>query len=110
MLARLVQVLLASSLPYARSESGTASGFVEGAGIPHIMVAFSVSVIILLIVSNGLMLPAGIAMLAALLGACLTGLVSWKKIRGVTGDVLGASSEITEVLVWSAGALFALLS
>lgn len=102
MLARLVQVIVASSLRYARSEGGTAAGFVEGAGALHIFVAILLSVIGLVIVSNGRLLPGGIALFTALLSAGLTALVSLKKIRGVTGDVLGASSEITEVLVWSA--------
>ncbi len=109
MLARFVQVLLASALPYARRRSGTASGFVEGAGVSHIIVAFSISLVALLIVSNGMLSFAGAAMVTAIFGACLTGFVSLKKINGVTGDVLGASSEVTEVLVWSAGAFLALL-
>ena len=109
MLARFVQVLLASALPYARRRSGTASGFVEGAGVSHIIVAFSISLVALLIVSNGTLSFAGAAMVTAIFGACLTGFVSLKKINGVTGDVLGASSEVTEVLVWSAGAFLALL-
>ena len=106
MLARLVQVRVASSLPYARSEGGTAAGFVEGAGTLHIFVAVFLSVIGLFVVSNGMLLPGGIALFTALLSAGLTALVSLKKIRGVTGDVLGASSEITEVLVWSAVAFW----
>lgn len=106
MLARLVQVIVASSLPYARSEGGTAAGFVEGAGALHIFVAILLSVIGLVIVSNGMLLPGGIALFTALLSAGLTALVSLKKIRGVTGDILGASSEITEVLVWSAVAFW----
>ena len=35
LLARQVQVLLASSLPYARKEGGTAQAFVGGAGAHH---------------------------------------------------------------------------
>ena len=37
-LARWVQVILASALPYARSEGGTAREFVNGAGWPHMVV------------------------------------------------------------------------
>ena len=110
MLARLVQVIVASSLPYARSEGGTAAGFVEGAGALHILVAVLLSVIGLFVVSNGMLLPGGIALFTALLSAGLTALVSLKKIRGVTGDVLGASSEITEALVWSAVTFWVIFS
>ncbi len=108
MLARLVQVILASSLPYARREGGTAAGFVEGAGVRHILITTFLSVIALLVVSGGTLLPAGVALFAATGSVALAALVSLKKIRGVTGDVLGASSEITEVFVWGAGALFSI--
>ena len=105
-LARLSQVLLASSLPYARSEGGTASGFVDGAGLPHLVSSVSVSVIVLLVLFDGMFLPFGFALLVVSVSAGLSGFLSLKKIQGVTGDVLGASSEITEALVWGAGALF----
>lgn len=110
MLARLAQVLLASSLPYARRDGGTGYGFVEGAGTRHVVCAVSISFIGLLVVSSGMLLTGGIALLAAAAGAGLTGFFSLKKIKGVTGDVLGASSEITEVLVWSSVVLWVILS
>ena len=109
-LARLAQVMLASFLPYARSDGGTAAGFVEGAGSRHIGAAFFLSVIILLFLMNMALLPLGAALFAAGIGAVLTAMLSLKMIKGVTGDVLGASSEITEVLVWTSGVLFAVLS
>ena len=109
MLARLVQVILASLLPYARSEGGTAAGFVEGAGSRHASVTFLLSIIILFALMKAVLLPAGTALLAAAAGALFTAFFSLKKIKGVTGDVLGASSEITEMLVWTAGVLFAII-
>ena len=110
MLARMVQVLLASSLPYARAEGGKASGFVEGAGRSHIIFAILSSVSCLLLILNGMLIPAIIAFLSAVACACLAGIVSMRKIGGVSGDVLGASSEITEVTVWAAGVLLSILS
>ncbi len=105
-LARLSQVLLASSLPYARNEGGTASGFVDGAGPLHLVSSVSISFIILFVLFNGIFLPFGFALLAASVSVAFSGFLSLKKIEGVTGDVLGASSELTEALVWGAGAVF----
>ena len=107
MLARLVQVFLASTFPYARKEGGTASAFVKGAGISHVLLALSFSVAALLTVSNANLVFSGIALLISMMSSGIAGFMSMKKIRGVTGDVLGASSEITEVMVWGAGVFFA---
>ena len=110
LLARLVQVALASMLPYARREGGTAAGFVDGAGIQHFVAAFLVSFLILLLLMNGEMLSSGIGLSAAIVGAVMLSLLTMKKIGGVTGDVLGASSELTEVLVWVSGAFLVIYS
>lgn len=110
LLARTVQVFLAGSLPYARAEKGTASGFVEGAGKRHIGTAFSLSTAILLVLPTASFLQPATAMLAALLAGSGVRVLSRAKIKGVTGDVLGASNEITEVFVWSAGAFVLLQS
>jgi adenosylcobinamide-GDP ribazoletransferase len=106
LLARLVQVLLASSLPYARSEVGTAHSFVNGAGRFHIVVTSVLTLLFLLLLfhDDNYALLAVIA--AALAAGLLTGVLSYRKIGGVTGDVLGAGSEVTEVFVWIAGAVF----
>jgi len=42
---------------------------------------------------------------ASLLAAAGMGFLSQKKIGGVTGDVLGAVSEVTELFVWLAAGL-----
>lgn len=107
-LARMVQVFLAGSLPYARAGKGTASGFVEGAGRRHIGTAFSLSMAIFLFLPATSFLQPLTAFLAASVAGGSIALLSRVKISGVTGDVLGASSEITEVFVWSVGALFLL--
>lgn len=107
LLARWVQVLLASALPYARREGGTAQSFVSGAGVVHIVVTSALTLLFLfpLLHAN---LYAVVAMIsAALAAALLTGLLSYRKIGGVTGDVLGAGSEVTELFVWIAAAIFA---
>jgi len=105
LLARWVQVLLASSLPYARSEGGTAQSFVKGAGALHIIVT-SLLILSLLIPLFSFIFPMiAIVIVSALVAGTMIGVLSYRKIGGVTGDVLGAGSEMTEVVVWIAGAI-----
>jgi len=91
--SRAAQVELASALPYARAEGGTAGGFVAGAGWPHrIVSAF------LALAAAGLIAgPAGLAtVVAGLVLARLFGLWCSSRLGGVTGDALGAASELVE--------------
>lgn len=104
-LARVAQVVLASLLPYARSGGGTASGFVSGAGAWHAAAA--------LLTGAGLVvLLTGFSHLFfTLLGAfvavsVLVGWLSVRRIGGVTGDVLGAASELCELVAWCVAACF----
>ncbi len=107
LLARQVQVLLASALTYARSEGGTAQAFVSGAGALHIVVTSLLTLLFLVSLLHADLYALVTVVSAALLGALLTGWLSWRKIGGVTGDVLGAGSEITELFVWIAAAFYA---
>jgi len=59
---------------------------------------------------NGAIVSSGIGLSAAIVGAVMTSLLTMKKIGGVTGDVLGASSELTEMLVWMSGVFLAMYS
>ncbi|MEI8186334.1 MAG: adenosylcobinamide-GDP ribazoletransferase [Chlorobiaceae bacterium] len=106
LLARLVQVLLASSLPYARTEGGTAHSFVSGAGWPHSITASALTLVFLVPPLHFSLYALAVALIAALAAGLIIGILSYKKIGGVTGDVLGAGSEVTEVVVWIAGAIF----
>lgn len=104
-LARMAQVVLAERFPYARPENGTATAFVNGAGPAHLLSAlFSGIVIVSLILRFDLYLSIALPV-TALASAAGTGLLGKRKIGGVTGDVLGAVSEVTEVAVWMTGAL-----
>jgi adenosylcobinamide-GDP ribazoletransferase len=99
--SRTVQVELAASLPYARSEGGTASDFVSGAGWPHRLAAWALCLAIVAPTAG----PAGAA-------ACVAGVIlarlfaAWcrSRIGGVTGDLLGAGSELAETAILFAAA------
>lgn len=105
MLARMSQVLLAVRLPYARQEAGTAKAFVEGAGTPHLVSALLSGALATMLVFGADPISALVPFAAALLATSCIGLLSLRRIGGVTGDVLGAVSEATELCVWLACAL-----
>jgi adenosylcobinamide-GDP ribazoletransferase len=103
LLARWVQVLLASALPYARKEGGTAHSFVNGAGWSHSIVTSALTFLFLFPLLHFSLYAFVITVFTALAAVLMIGQLSYKKIGGVTGDVLGAVSEVTEVFVWIAG-------
>jgi adenosylcobinamide-GDP ribazoletransferase len=94
--SRAAQVELAATLPYARAEGGTAGAFVDGARGKHRLIAWGLALLLTL-------LCCGPAAPAALLVAGLLALAlrAWfkKRLGGVTGDLLGAASEIIETSV-----------
>jgi adenosylcobinamide-GDP ribazoletransferase len=100
--SRALQVDLATALPYARAAGGTGRPFVEGAHGGHRAVALVTGLGMVLLVSG----PAGgvILTLAWLAGRALA---VWfrRRVGGVTGDVLGAASELIETGVLFAGAV-----
>jgi adenosylcobinamide-GDP ribazoletransferase len=103
--SRTVQAVLAATEPYARTD-GTAGPFLAGAKLVHGLLALLLSMSILVSVGqlNILWLVAlalGLA-LALLLGAAFRRLVG-----GITGDLLGATSELTETAVLLYGCLAA---
>lgn len=104
-LARMAQVILAERLPYARSEGGTATSFVNGAGTGHLLAALLSAVLFVAVLMRLEPLAVSVLCIAALSTAAGVGLLAWRKIGGVTGDVLGAVSELTEAMVWIAGGL-----
>ena len=100
--SRLVQVLMAIVLPYARRNGGTASSFVQGAKVEHFLVASALT----LLITTGLCRYDGFSAMAVSLGAgLLLALWSKKMFGGVTGDVLGMSSETVETLILAFGVL-----
>lgn len=101
-ISRNLQVDLAVALPYARSEEGTAAPFVRDAHIWHQAVSLVVATGLVLIVSG----PVGIVALGVAWLICRV-LAMWfrRRIGGITGDLLGAASELIETGVLFAGAI-----
>ncbi len=94
--SRTMQVELAVYLPYARAEGGTGASIVQGARRSHRIWAL-LSALIMLAVLGG---QAGVLGLGAGWAAC-RGFGWWcrRRLGGVTGDLLGAGSEIVETLI-----------
>jgi len=92
---RWIQVALASACRYIRDEGGTGGVFVDNVGERELLIA-TVTLLLAALVLFGLK---GV-LLVLLLG--LTGMLLWRyferRLGGVTGDVLGASTEIVEVV------------
>jgi adenosylcobinamide-GDP ribazoletransferase len=100
--SRTMQVELATVLPYARQGGGTAAPFVNGSSWRHRVAALGIGLLILC----GLCGPVagGAVFIAGWIICRLFGLWCKRKINGVTGDCLGACSEIVEMAVLFAGA------
>ncbi|MFW5893696.1 MAG: adenosylcobinamide-GDP ribazoletransferase [Verrucomicrobiota bacterium] len=96
-LARWAQVDLAVSLPYARAEGGTGLAFIERSRSVHLALAGIVAGILVFLTLP--VRPAAVALVAAVASSRLFALWYRRRLGGVTGDLLGNTSEWTEVLV-----------
>lgn len=105
-ISRTMQVVLAGGNPYARKDGGTGSAFITQAGRSHVTITLITSVIILLVISE-LDWRWLAVLLSAWLMTSLFGLYCRKRVHGVTGDLLGACSELIETSVLAAGAVWA---
>jgi adenosylcobinamide-GDP ribazoletransferase len=94
-LSRSMPVVLAAALPYARPGGGTAASLTRAArGRAVAAAVIGVAIAALVVGLDALPLAACFAALATVLGVALKG---W--LGGVTGDVLGASVELSEATV-----------
>ncbi len=94
--SRFVMVDLAVSLPYARKEGGTAEPFVKSATILHRNLALLITLILIFLVK-------GLSCILIFLFGWVIGRflrkVFLSRVNGITGDLLGASSEIVETVI-----------
>ncbi|MDP3091127.1 MAG: adenosylcobinamide-GDP ribazoletransferase [Nitrospira sp.] len=95
-IGRWAMVTLAWASPYARAEGGLAASFLTCLSWPHVVVATGV-------LAAGLGWACGLLSAAAiLLGGSLVVCALWAGCRlwfgGITGDTLGATNEVIEIL------------
>ncbi len=93
---RWIQLCLSCYAPYVRAEGGTGSAFVENVGQPEFLTGTATLIIASLVLFWG----KGI-FLVFLLGIATMLILRYfeSRLGGITGDVLGAVTEMVEVLV-----------
>lgn len=95
-LGRWAMVTVAWSSPYARSEGGLAASFLTHLSLHHVLLS---SFVLAVALATGLGLPAALATMGAGLGLVVLVRGGCKKwFGGVTGDLLGATNELIEIL------------
>lgn len=101
-IGRWVQVMLVVLFPYARTEGGLVTPFSHYAGKKEFLLAtlFALVITVYLMRWNGLIMLAVVFVAAWAMGVYFK-----KRLGGITGDIIGASSEGAEalsLLVWAA--------
>ena len=101
-ISRTVQVILAATSSYARSQGGTAESFVKDASKRHLVITLILSCALLAIINRTDFMWL-IALACSWLLARLITIRCHARIGGITGDILGAGNEITEVFILAFG-------
>jgi len=92
--SRFAMVYLSVSLPYARKEGGTGEQFIKNANYRHLSLSFIISLILLFIIGSAN------SIIIFILNFPLIFLWKYwckKNLNGITGDLLGAGSELIEI-------------
>lgn len=103
--SRSAQVILAASHPYARDEDGTGAAFINGAAPHHIAPTLTICIVLALLACGPSWAYVG-TFASAWIATGVFGAWCRKRVGGVTGDLLGAGSELVETLVLMMGALW----
>lgn len=102
-LSRTMTTDLAVRHPYARPAGGTGRNIITTAGLRHLIIAYTICIclVYLFVRFEGIVWLIGCLIVTHCLG-------SWSKRRlgGITGDILGACSELSEVTVLLLAAFF----
>jgi adenosylcobinamide-GDP ribazoletransferase len=104
--SRFVMADLIAAFPYARRDGGTAAPFFEGASPQRTRLALAAAVVGIAVVP----LPGWTRVLALALGwigGRAFGRYCQRRVGGLTGDLLGAACELTEIGILVGGAIWA---
>lgn len=104
--SRTMPVVLLVAEPYARAGGGTAAPFARGAGQKHLAFAM-LQALILVPLLCGCQWTWPAALLAGWGFTRIFGSWCRKRVGGITGDLLGACTEIVETAIMAAGAIAA---
>jgi len=106
LLSRFLVVVQAVCNPYARKEGGTAGRSVVEGRLRHVLVALG------WVAGAFFFAPLVIVAAMAGVGVVVTLAIAWnarKQVGGVTGDILGATVELSETAMLVVGAILTLL-
>lgn len=92
--SRFALVYFSATLPYARKEGGTGAPIITKANSKHIVVALVETIVLLFVIGN---VPALIIFTISFWVMFCWQLWCKKYFNGITGDLLGAGSEIVEI-------------
>jgi adenosylcobinamide-GDP ribazoletransferase len=95
--SRTWMAVAARALPYARSQGGLASAFLEGPGRPAVVGAIGLAGSCALLLAWHPVAGA-VSLASATLAAGGVLLLAWRRVGGFTGDVLGASGLVGETV------------
>ncbi len=103
--SRAMMVALISTLPYARTDEGLASPFVLAGGLKQRLIALAVTLCVCVCFGPvGLVLFCAGWLVTKLLGASFQ-----KGFGGITGDLLGTTNEIVEIVLLSLSAALSMV-